>query len=136
MREANLLLSVLLIELTRVIEEESLDNYQEKDEEIIQIIRYIETNFRHLSLKALAKEFGYNANYMGNKLKKETGRTFQELINIAKYHTVLELMKETDKSIEEIAYDIGFHSLPSLYKLFARFTDRTPKQMRDHLMHH
>lgn len=133
MRAVNLLLSLLLIELTRVIEEESLDNYQKKDEEIINILKYIDVNFRHLSLKDLAKKFGYNANYIGNKLKKETGRTFQDLINSVKYQTALELMKETDKSIEEISYEIGFYSLPSLYKLFARFTDKTPKQLRHEL---
>ncbi len=85
MRAANLLLSLLLIELTRVIEKESLDNYQKKDEEIIHILKYIDVHFRHLSLKDLAKRFGYNANYIGNKLKKETGRTFQDLINSVKY---------------------------------------------------
>lgn len=130
MRAANLLLSLLLINLTRAIEEESLDNYQKKDEEIITILKYIDSHFRQLSLKTLADEFGYNANYLGNKIKKETGRTFQELINSIKYQTVLELMKETDKSIEEIAYEVGFNSLPSLYKLIARFTDKTPKQLR------
>ncbi|EOH75974.1 AraC family transcriptional regulator [Enterococcus malodoratus] len=133
MRAANLLLSLLLIELTRMIEEESLDNYQKKDEEIICILKYIDIHFRQLSLKDLAKEFGYNSNYIGNKLKKETGRTFQDLLNSAKYQTALELMKETDKSIEEIAYEVGFNSLPSLYKLFARFTDKTPKQVRNKL---
>lgn len=134
MRAANLLLSLLLIELTRVIEEESLDNYQEKDEEIINILKFVDSHFRQLSLNDLAKKFGYNSNYMGNKIKKETGRTFQELINSLKYQTALELMQETDKSIEEIAYDVGFYSLPSLYKLFARFTDKTPKQMRNQLL--
>ncbi|MBX8935516.1 AraC family transcriptional regulator [Enterococcus hulanensis] len=134
MRAANLLLSLLLIELTRMIEEESLDNYQKKDEEIINILKYIDVHFRHLSLKDLADEFGYNPNYMGNKLKKETGRTFQDLINSAKYQTALELMKETDKSIEEIAYEVGFYSLPSLYKLFARFTEKTPKQVKTQII--
>ena len=134
MRAANLLLSLLLIELTRAIEEESLDNYQQEDEEIIHILKFIEINFRQLSLKELANEFGYNPNYMGNKLKKDAGRTFQDLINSAKYQTALELMKETDKSIEEIAYEVGFSSLPSLYKLIARLTDKTPKQVRNQLI--
>lgn len=133
MRAANLLLSILLIELTRVIEEESLHNYQEEDAEVINILKYIDGHFRQLSLIDLAKEFGYNSNYLSNKLKKDTGKTFQDLINSAKYQTALELMKETDKSIEEIAYDVGFSSLPSLYKLFARFTDKTPKQVKNYL---
>ncbi|MGM0303953.1 hypothetical protein IGI66_003618 [Enterococcus sp. AZ048] len=130
MRSVNLLLSLLLINLTRAIEEESLEDQQEKDEEIIRILRFIDAHFTTVTLKELSDQFGYNSNYMSNKLKKETGQSFKELINSARYQTALKLMQETDKSIEEIAYSIGFDTLPSLYKLFSRFTDKTPKELR------
>lgn len=134
MRAMNLSLSLLLIELTRVIEENNLENYQAKDDGIVNILRYIDLNFRELTLKELSQNFGYNANYMGNKLKKETGSTFQELINSLRYKTAIELMKETDKSLEDIAYDVGFETVPSLYKLFAKYTDKTPKQLKESII--
>lgn len=130
MRAMNLWLSLLMIELTRVIEEDSLEQYSQRDEEILTILRYIEANYTQLTLTQLSKHFGYNSNYLSNKLKKETGRSFQELVNSLRYQTALELMEETDKSLEEIAYDLGFETVPSLYKLFAKYTDQTPKELK------
>lgn len=130
MRAMNLWLSLLMIELTRVIEEDSLEQYSERDDEILNILRYIEANYASLTLSELSRHFGYNSNYISNKLKKETGRSFQELINSLRYQTALELMEETDKSFEEISYEIGFETVPSLYKLFAKYTDLTPKELR------
>ncbi|MGG5315301.1 AraC family transcriptional regulator [Enterococcus sp. AZ072] len=134
MRAMNLLLSLVMIELTRVIEEDSLEQSNERDEEILDILRYIEAHYTHLTLTRLSKHFGYNSNYISNKLKKETGRSFQELINSLRYQTALELMEETDKSLEEIAYDLGFETVPSLYKLFAKYTDKTPKELKKSIL--
>lgn len=133
MRSMNLLLSFLLIQLTRIIEEESLECYQNQNEEVLSILRYIDVHYKNLTLTSLSKKFGYNSNYMSNKLKKETGRSFQELVNSLRYQTAIELMEETDTSLEEIAYEIGFETVPSLYKLFSKFTDKTPKEIRTKL---
>lgn len=134
MRAMNLWLSLLMIELTRVIEEDSLEQYSQRDDEILTILRYIEANYTQLTLTQLSKHFGYNSNYISNKLKKETGRSFQELVNSLRYQTALELMEETDKSLEEIAYDLGFETVPSLYKLFAKYTDQTPKELKESIL--
>lgn len=131
MRAVNLQLSLLLINLSRSFEAENLEDQQPEDEEIIQILRYIERNYQKVTSKDLATKFRYNANYMSNKLKRETGHTFQELLNTTRYHAALQFMQETTMSFEEIAYEIGFASLPSLYKLFSRFTDKTPKELRE-----
>lgn len=130
MRSINLLLSLLMIELTRVIEIDSLENSQEQDEEIVTILRYIEGHFTALTLSDLAQYFGYNSNYMSNKLKKETGYSFQKLVNNMRYQTALDLLRETDKSLEDIAHDVGFEAVPSLYKLFSKYTDQTPKTVK------
>lgn len=129
-REMNLLLSVLLIELTREIEKKSLQDYQEKDEVVLDILRYIDTEFKDLTLSKLSKHFVYNVNYLGNKLKKDTGRTFQELVSKRRYHYALELLNETDLGLEEVSAEIGFQSVTSLYKLFRKYTKQTPKEIR------
>lgn len=133
MRSLNLFLSILLIELTRDLEEENLEKGHE-NQELLDILRYIDLHFTDLTLKKLAQRFGYNANYLSNKLKKETGHSFQELLNSLRYKTALDLMKETDKSFEEIAYEIGFETLPSLYKLFAKYTKLTPKELKNSVL--
>lgn len=130
MRELNLFLSLLMIELMREIEEEASD----QDEEILVILQYIKANYVSLSLTQLSEHFGYNANYISNKLKKETGHTFQELINVLRYQTALELIEESNKTIEEIAYEVGFETIPSLYKLFSKYTSKTPKEVKQDIL--
>ena len=132
MRALNLLLSLLLIELTRDLEEEYVSNRE--NHELIAILRYIDSHFRHLTLQELARHFGYNANYLSNKLKKETGSSFQELVNSLRYKTTIELMRETDKSFEDISYEIGFETIASLYKLVGKYTDLTPKELQKRLL--
>ncbi|MBO0450442.1 helix-turn-helix domain-containing protein [Enterococcus sp. MJM12] len=126
MRAINLLMSLLIIELTRSIESQQED----EDEELLQLLRYIEIHYPHLTLSEVSKEFGYNPNYISNKLKKQTGRSFKELTNYMRYQNSLELMRETNKSFLEIAYEVGYENLSSLYKLFAKYTRDTPKEIR------
>ena len=87
-----------------------------------------------MTLQELARHFGYNANYLSNKLKKETGSSFQELVNSLRYKTKIELMRETDKSFEDISYEIGFETIASLYKLVGKYTDLTPKELQKRLL--
>lgn len=133
MHSLKLLLSILLIELTRVLEDENINQTAKDNSEIIEILRYIDNNAKALTLKQLADHFGYNPNYLGNKIKKVTGKSFQSLVNNSRYQSIMELMVETDKTFEEIAYEIGFKSVSSLYKLIRKYTDQAPNELRKEL---
>lgn len=128
----NLLLSLMIIELSRVIERDSelSINDGEYDMETIEILRYIENNYANLTLSKLSDFFGYNANYLSNKLKIETGFSFQELINSSRYNNAVKLLKNTDKTMEEISNTLGFKTTPALYKLLSKFTDMKPQEIR------
>ncbi|MDK1727990.1 AraC family transcriptional regulator [Dellaglioa algida] len=134
MRAMNLLLSLLLINLSRVVEEDSLEKHQESDDNILEILRYIESHYTELNLNGLSSKFGYNPNYMSDKLKRETGYSFKNLINNMRYQAALSLMRETDKTFSDISYEIGFSSTPSLYKLIAKYTNKTPKELKERTM--
>lgn len=43
-------------------------------------------------------------------------------------------MRETDKSFEDISYEIGFETIASLYKLVGKYTDLTPKELQKRLL--
>lgn len=85
-------------------------------------------------LRTLADHFGYNSNYIGNKLKKETGQTFQELIDLKKFRLAVNLLTETDLSTEDISERIGYTSPISFFRLFKRIANITPNEYRIH--HH
>lgn len=55
-----------------------------------------------------ADELHLSANYFGDLVKKETGKTPQEHIHIKLVDKAKELLCATNKSVSEIAYELGF----------------------------
>lgn len=82
------------------------------------------------SVAYCAGEMCLSANYFGDLIKKETGKTAQEYIQ----HKLIDVAKERifdkDRSISEIAYDLGFKHLPSFTRLFRRKVGMTPHDYR------
>lgn len=124
------LYSLLVPELTKCIQSESINFNNYKNKDTLQILNYIDHNYQKINLDELARHFKYNPNYLSNKLKTETGETFQELIDSKKFSIACQLLKETKQPITNIAYDVGYNSSLSLFRLFKRKTNMTPNQFR------
>ena len=69
-------------------------------------------------------------NYFGDLIKKETGKTAYEHIQLAVINQVKELLTETDKTISEIAYDLGFNYPHHLSRSFKKIVGMTPGEFR------
>ncbi|WP_054115731.1 AraC family transcriptional regulator [Enterococcus sp. RIT-PI-f] len=131
MRSLNLNLSILLIEMTRLLEAENLNQQNICDNELLNLLSYIEKNYKEATLSIIAKEFGYNKDYLSYKLKKQTGSSFQELLNNIRFKKAYELIAETNLSFERIAEIIGYNSTAALYKLCAKYTQMRPSEIRN-----
>lgn len=101
-----------------------------KNSDLIRILQFIEENYRHCSLKSVAAEFNFNANYLGNMLKKSTGKTFIELVQSQRMSHAGSLLKHTNKTIEAIALEVGYESLSFFYKKFSAYFGKNPTQYR------
>lgn len=126
----NLLLSLILTELANTIESQSNDLIDEQDE-LLKILKFINEHFKTVSLKQLGQQFGYNKNYISNKLKKETGQSFQTLIDKKRVAAAKQLLAETNYSVTEIAELLGYSSTPSLFRLFTKYCRTTPNEFRE-----
>jgi AraC-like DNA-binding protein len=77
-----------------------------------------------------ADQLHLSANYFGDMIKKETGRSAQEYIQ----NKVIEVSKErifdTGKSISEIAYELGFKHPQHFARMFRKETGKSPKEYR------
>lgn len=85
------------------------------------------------SVSYFADELHLSANYFGDLIKKETGKTAQEyiqnkIIDIAKIRVF-----DIDKSISEIAYDLGFKYPQHFIRLFKKRVGVTPNEYRSSL---
>lgn len=82
------------------------------------------------SVKYFAEQLHLSANYFGDLIKKETGRTAQDHIQLKLIDVAKERIFDVRKSVSEIAYELGFKYPQHFTRLFKKLTGLTPKEYR------
>lgn len=77
-----------------------------------------------------AEKVCLSTNYFGDLIKKETGKSAQKYIQLVTMARAKELLTDTDKTIGEIAYELGFNYPHHLSRIFRKVTGMTPNEYR------
>lgn len=75
-------------------------------------------------------ELHLSANYFGDLIKKETGKSAQEYIQLVTIGWAKKLLAEGNRSVSEIAYILGFKYPHHLSRLFKKVVGITPNEYR------
>lgn len=82
------------------------------------------------TVKYFADKICLSSNYFGDLIKKETGKTAQEYIQ----NKIIELAKEkilgSDRTVSQIAYELGFQYSQHFNRLFKKSVGCTPNEYR------
>ncbi|WDF81126.1 helix-turn-helix transcriptional regulator [Mucilaginibacter sp. KACC 22773] len=87
----------------------------------------------HIGLPTVAycaQELHLSAKYFGDLIKKETGQSAQEYIQMKLINKAKEQMAGTGKSISEIAYDLGFKYPQHFTRFFKQKVGQSPHDYR------
>ena len=82
------------------------------------------------TVKYCADKLHLSPNYLGDLVKKETGKSAQEHVQFRLIEVAKEKMFEKDKSISQIAYELGFEYPQYFSRLFKKRTGVTPNEYR------
>ncbi|MFV0607500.1 MAG: helix-turn-helix domain-containing protein [Niabella sp.] len=82
------------------------------------------------SVAFCADELHLSANYFGDLIKKETGNSAQEYIQSKVIDVAKEKVFDINKSISEVAYELGFKYPQHFNRLFKKKVDVTPNEYR------
>lgn len=82
------------------------------------------------TVKWCASELCLSANYFGDLIKKETGKTAQEHIQQKLIDQAKDILVNPDHTISEIAYELGFQYPQHFTRLFKKLVGFTPNQYR------
>ncbi len=126
----NNLFSLIITELVNVMNITS-DSINNDNEHVLPILHYIENNYRTCSLTTTSKEFGLNANYMSNLLKKYTRYTFNQLVVDQRLTTAEHLLISSDMSVTDIANYVGYQNMSFFYKIFIKKYNYKPSEYRN-----
>lgn len=83
------------------------------------------------TVKYFAEKLYLSPNYLGDLLRKETGKSAQEHIQLRLIALAKEKIYEPGKSISEIAYDLGFKHPQHFTRMFKKEVGITPLAYRN-----
>lgn len=82
------------------------------------------------SVQYCADQLHLSANYFGDLIKKETGKSPQEHIQLKLIGTAKERILDTERSISEVAYELGFKYPQHFTRLFKKCVGCSPNEYR------
>lgn len=98
--------------------------------DINEVLTYIHDNYRTVTLQSLSDHYSYTTRSMIRFLKKYTARTFTEIVREYRLLNACGWLKNTDKSIDEIALETGFTERGYFDKVFKIRFRMTPYEFR------
>lgn len=99
------------------------------------LIRYIENNYanKDLSISMVSKKFNMNKAYVNKLLYFQFEKNFTEYLNYFRVTKAIELLKSTDKAIEDISYEVGFNNSRSFRRAFNQILEISPSEFRKNI---
>lgn len=92
-----------------------------------RVKQYLNVHLREkITLDELADISFVSKSYLSKQFKASTGMTIIEYLNAARVEQAKLLLVTTSKSVEEVAYDVGFDSPKYFFRLFKQQTQLTP----------
>ena len=83
------------------------------------------------SVAYCAGQLNLSANYFGDLVKRESGKSAQEYIQSKLIDVAKERIFDTSKSISEIAYEMGFKYPQHFSRLFKQQVGQSPNEYRN-----
>ena len=94
------------------------------------ILRYIQSHYQTITLKLLTEKFNYAIPYLSKVIKDCTGKNFSQLVKEQRMREAIKRITETNESIEQIAYTVGYNSADHFARVFREFYNISPRQYR------
>ena len=105
--------------------------YETKEEiAIMEILRYVEENYKTASLGDAANLFHYDFFWLSHEIKKRTGKTYTEHLQEKRLSQAAFLLKTTCLSVEEISTAVGYDNKSYFHRIFTQKYLLTPKKYR------
>ncbi len=101
-----------------------------KDTTVLEMIDHIKNNYEEkISISDLSKELAYSESMLNRKFKKEVHITFNEYLNRYRINKAIDLLKNSDYNITEIAYMCGYSSAKYFARVFKKYLGMSPSDL-------
>lgn len=124
----------LLVNLYELWNGESIETKSKNSRQEVlvhQVVMYLSEYYANpITVMALANIFNVSYRHLARIFKQVTGITIIEKLNDIRINVAKELLKNTTKTIREIATDVGFENEYYFSSTFSRYSFTTPSEFR------
>lgn len=85
--------------------------------------------FGHPEIEVVAEAAGVNVRTLQRRLREE-GVTFKKLVDQARFQAAMDLMKQTDARLIDVAHDLGYSDQANFNRAFRRWAGVSPGEYR------
>ncbi|MBR1855481.1 MAG: helix-turn-helix domain-containing protein [Oribacterium sp.] len=108
----------------------SLPENSYEQELMIKLLSYIETEYKNAALSDFIEKNSVDIYTMGRIIKKNTGKTFKDLLMEKRMKTAGYLLKNTDLSTVDISFNVGYENTSYFHRLFKETYGMSPRNYR------
>ena len=131
-------LDTLLKYANRFYERQFINRKELSNDLLEKFNRYLSTYFESgqlqekgtPSIEQVANEMGVSQRYLSDTLKKDTGKTTTEHLQLHLINEAKNILLHPQKSISDVAYELGFEYPPYFSRLFKKIEGLSPSQYR------
>jgi len=124
-------LSLIVLEISQ----ECIDSYKNNSltfsPVVTQVMDWMNANYHtEITVSKIAKEVGYNSDYLSFLFRKTTGITIISYLNKIRIENSKSLLLHYNITIKEVAYSCGFVDEKYFMKLFKKLEGMTPSEYK------
>lgn len=124
-------LLILFTELSREITSNTGELIKHEQHKIMErISTYIRNRYKDITLTDMADHFHFHPSYLSSLVKREFGKNFKDLLTDVRMSEASNLLKNTDMTIENIVFEVGYTNYSHFYKVFKKTYSMTPNQYK------
>lgn len=101
-----------------------------KDLRLRKALLYIEENYQNpLTIKMVCASAGLSTRSLNRLTTDELQLTPKQIITMARMERAKELIRIQNKSVTEVAFEVGYNSISQFVSSFRKYTGTTPRQL-------
>lgn len=97
---------------------------------MLEIMNYMFENYQNVTLRGLARHFGYSEPYLCKLFREESGLTFTQILREFKLKQAKKLLQTTDQKLNEICESVGYSDTTQFIRDFKQQYGNTPAKYR------
>lgn len=123
-------MGLLFLQLMNHIDRVETEDAKEGCKFMMTVLGFIEEHYRDGELSDLAREMHYDLYWMSREIKKQSGRTYTELVQQKRLSQAAYLLTNTKMSVMDIGLAVGYENMSYFHRIFLARYGMTPRKYR------